>query len=318
MGSYPFSHYQTIALQQPMLALHINNIVRSGCPFPLQHSIFTQAIVMRSFTFCILALVCGLTLALIPASPEQQTRRAIQSLSNAIADARGQGRPLRFYVEYLIPLPPETKAEDIDPWPGGLAQMYPYASDILATILRGITESPSPTCSSQVVSEADCCGFFIQQSEASAKNDVAAMLFPGVDQLAKIDEIDKMVGNERPLILFNKQFQRPADFGFGSIVTKCQEIVFNRFSYGFAFQEFACRGEDTKLTYEYPNWQSCVICDEDIEKGQLEIALLDPQPDRPSYEELEKKINQVLPEPLWMRKMGEVESKGFKFQRGGK
>ena len=273
---------------------------------------------MHTLTFNIVAVVCGLASGLIPASPQQQTRRAIQSISNAIADARQQGRPLRFYVDYLIPLPPETKAEDIDPWPGGLAQMYPYASDILETILQGIVESPSPTCSSQVVSEPDCCGFFIQQSEASAKNDVAALMFPGVDQLEKIDEIDRMVGTQRPLILFNKQFQRPADFGFGNNSKRSQQVVFDRFSYGFAFQEFACRGEDTKLTFEYPNWQSCVTCDEDQEKGQQEIALLDPRPIRPSYEELEKKINQVLPEPLWMRKMGEVESKGFKFQRGGK
>jgi hypothetical protein len=31
---------------------------------------------------------------------------------------------------------------------------------------------------------------------------------------------------------------------------------------------------------------------------------------------LEDKINEVLPEPMWMRKMGQVQTKGFKFQRG--
>jgi hypothetical protein len=30
---------------------------------------------------------------------------------------------------------------------------------------------------------------------------------------------------------------------------------------------------------------------------------------------LEKKINEVIPEPLWMRKMGDVQEKGLKFQR---
>lgn len=274
---------------------------------------------MRSFTlFSVFSSLFGrLVVGLIPASPQQQTRRAIASLSKAIDSAKENGKPLRFYVDYLIPLPVETKAEDIDPWPGGLAQMYPYASEILESILQGITpDAATDGCSSQVLSEPDCCGFFIQQSEASAKNDVAAILFPGVDQLDNIDEIDKMVGDERVLVLFNKQFQRPADFGFGNR-DRCTTIVFDRFSYGFAFQEFACRGEDTKLTFEHPNWQSCVICDEDVDKGRREVALLDPQPNRPSYEELEKKINQVLPEPLWMRKMGEVETKGFKFQRGG-
>ena len=56
--------------------------------------------------------------ALIPSSPEQQTRRAIASLSKAIETTRENNGKLRFYVDYLIPLPPETKAEDIDPWPG--------------------------------------------------------------------------------------------------------------------------------------------------------------------------------------------------------
>ena len=192
--------------------------------------------------------------------------------------------------------------------------MYPYASDILETILTGITEEPAGPCSSQVISQPDCCGFFIQESKTSAKNDVAAILFPGVDQLGKIEEIDNMVGKERALILFNKQFQRPADFGFGN-GDRCKKVIFDQFSYGFAFQELACRGEDTKLTFEFPNWQSCVICDEDVDRGTLEIPLLEPQKDRPLYEDLEKKINEVLPEPLWMRKMGEADEKGFKFQR---
>jgi hypothetical protein len=84
------------------------------------------------------------------------------------------------------------------------------------------------------------------------------------------------------------------------------------------FKKMACRGEDLKLNFEYPHWKSCVVCDdEDVELGSREIAVLDPQRERPVYDVLEKKINEVLPEPSWMRKMGEAERKGFKFQRGG-
>jgi hypothetical protein len=269
---------------------------------------------MRYTSSLISVLWLGAASALIPATPQELNLRAIASLSNAIASARENNEKLRFYVDYLIPLPPETQAADIDPWPGGLAQMYPYAEEIMTTILQGITDEPAGPCSSQVISEPDCSGFFIQESKTSSKNDVAAILFPGVDQLENIDQIDKMVGDERTLILFNKQFQRPADFGFGN-GDRCKKIVFDRFSSGFAFQEFACRGEDTKLTFEFPNWQSCIICDEDQDVGQREIALLPPQPERPTYEELEKNINKVLPAPLWMRKMQEAKSKGFKFQR---
>ncbi|MGK3741538.1 MAG: hypothetical protein ACI8RD_001578 [Bacillariaceae sp.] len=251
--------------------------------------------------------------ALIPATPQEQTTRAISSIRDAIDGRRQDGKPLRIYVDYLIPLPTETKAEDIDPWPGGLAQMYPYAEEILSSILQGVVPDAKKSCSSQVLSAPDCCGFFVQESETSAKNDVAAILFPGVDQMKSIQDIDASVGEERTLILFNKQFQRPADFGFGKgDISK--KTIFDRFTHGFAFQEFACRGEDLKLTFEYPNWQSSIICEEEG-KPNKEIPLLPEQIDRPNYEQLEKKINEILPEPLWMRKMQEANAKGFKFQR---
>lgn len=252
--------------------------------------------------------------ALVPQSPVEQTRLAVRSLKKAI-EAQ-EGKPKRFFVDYLIPLPPATQAEDIDPWPGGLAQMYPYAETIITDILGGVVDEAGG-CSSQVISAPDCSGFFIQESQVSPKNDIGAILFPGVDQLDKIAEIDAMVGEERTLILFNRQFQRPVDFGFRG-KDRSQQLIFDKFQWGFAFQELACRGEDVKLTFEYPNWESCAICDEDLEKGTQQIALIGPTPERPAYEAIEKKINNVLPEPLWMRKMQEVNEKGFKFQRGNK
>ena len=271
---------------------------------------------IRTAEFLLLFVPCFFDLAgaLIPATPREQTSRAISSIKNAIEGCREEGKPLRLYVDYLVPLPPETQAEDIDPWPGGLAQMYPYAEKILSEILKGVVDDPVETCSSQVISAPDCCGFFVQESKTESKNDVAAILFPGVDQLKQIKDIDAMVGDQRTLIFFNKQFQRSVDFGFFNAGRS--DRIFDRYSQGFAFQEFACRGEDLKLTFEYPDWESCIICEE--EDGNKEIDVLPAQTDRPKYEDLEKKINEILPEPLWMRKMGEVETKGFKFQRGQK
>jgi len=269
------------------------------------------------------------TTSLIPQSPAQQTRRAIASLRDAITSIKATtpNKPARLYLDYLIPLPPATKAEDIDPWPGGLAQMYPYAEDIIAEILRGVVDDPVETkCSSQVLSAPDCCGLFIQESKVDAKGDVAAVLFPGPDQLDLIEEVDAMVGDSRTLILVNRQFQRPADFGLNPVrQTKSKAVVFEPFEWGFAFQEFACRGEDTKLTFEYAKgWQTCVVCDDTVtDDGSgkdvpttKEIDLLAPQRERPVYQALEDKINEVLPDPLWMRKMQEAKLKGFKFQRG--
>jgi hypothetical protein len=265
-----------------------------------------------SLSICLVLLAVVVT-GLIPATPREQTARAVTSIRDIIKHNRLQEKPLRFYIDYLIPLPPETKAEDIDPWPGGLAQMYPYAEDILTSILQDVVDDPAGPCSTQVISPPDCCGFFVQESKTSAKNDVAAILFPGVDQLINIEQIDSMVG-DRPLLLFNKQFQRPVDFGFLK-TEQSQKQIFDRFSQGFAFQEFVCRGEDTKLTYEFPHWTAVVVCEGQEASSSREIPLFVKQQNRPTYEVLEKQINKLLPQPLWMRKLEEAERKGFKFQR---
>ena len=76
----------------------------------------------------------------------------------------------------------------------------------------------------------------------------------------------------------------------------------------------SCRGEDVKLTFEESlGWQACVV-----DENGREVEITDSSWDtkvRPEYEALEKKINEVLPEPLWMRKIQEAQDKGLKFQR---
>jgi hypothetical protein len=204
----------------------------------------------------------------------------------------------------------------------GLAQMYPYAEQTLKEILAGIvndgeTSEDSKEASSQVISASDCCGLFIQESPVSPSLDVAALLFPGPDQLSNIQQIEEMV-KERTLILFNKQFTRSADFGFFD-KGKAEKLIFDRYQWGFAFQEIACRGEDVKLTFEQSvGWQACALIDSGDGTYNKEVDIMDGSWDkmiRPDYLELEKKINEVIPEPLWMRKMGDVQEKGFKFQR---
>lgn len=261
----------------------------------------------------ILLIFSGGARALIPATPGEQTRRAITSTRETISQIRSSNLPPRIYIDYLIPLPRETNDADIDPWPGGLAQMYPYAEDILRDILAGVVEESSrEKCSSQVISASDCCGFFVQESPVSPELDVAALLFPGPDQLSNIKEIEAMVGSQRTLIIFNRQFTRQEDFGFFK-KSEAKEII-DKYQWGFAFQEIACRGEDVKLTFEQSvGWQASVV-----DENGNEIEIKDSSWDmklRPEYTALEKKINEVLPEPLWMRKMGEAQEKGLKFQR---
>merc|ERR1712129_344600 len=124
-------------------------------------------------------------------------RRAIVSTRDTISKIRSTNMPPRIYVNYLIPLPPATTDADIDPWPGGLAQQYPYAEEILREMLLGVVEDSTPDkCSSQVISAPDCSGLFVQESPVSPELDVAAILFPGPDQLDKMNEIEKMVGDK--------------------------------------------------------------------------------------------------------------------------
>ena len=261
----------------------------------------------------LLLVLAGLCEALIPSTPGEQTRRAIISTRETISKIKEANKPPRIYVDYLIPLPPETSDADIDPWPGGLAQQYPYAEDILREILVGIVEDAvAEKCSSQVISESDCCGLFIQESPISPELDVAALLFPSPDQLKNMQEIEQMVGDKRTLLIFNRQFTRPADFGFFQ-KGEAQKFL-DKFDWGFAFQEIACRGEDVKLLFEQATgWKASVI-----DENAKEIDIMDESWDiyaRPDYLELEKKINELIPEPLWMRKMQEVSEKGLKFQR---
>ena len=198
--------------------------------------------------------------------------------------------------------------------------MYPYAEETLKEILAGIAYDGSEKAkeaSTQVISASDCCGLFIQESPVSPSLDVAALLLPGPDQLSNIEQIEDMV-KDRTLILFNRQFTRAADFGFFN-KGKADKLIFDRYQWGFAFQEIACRGEDVKLTFEQSvGWQACALVEDSAGNYNKEVDIMDSSWDkfmRPDYLELEKKINEVIPEPLWMRKMGDVQEKGLKFQR---
>lgn len=191
--------------------------------------------------------------------------------------------------------------------------MYPYAEDIMRDVLAGVVEESSrDKFSSQVISAPDCCGFFVQESPLSPELDAAALLFPGPDQLSNIKEIEDMVGDKRTLIVFNRQFTRPEDFGFFR-KGEAKELL-SKYEWGFAFQEIACRGEDVKLLFEQSvGWQATVV-----DENGKEIEIKDPAWDayaRPEYQLLENKINEIMPEPLWMRMMGEAKEKGLKFQR---
>ena len=104
---------------------------------------------------------------------------------------------------------------------------------------------------------------------------------------------------------------------FSTDMRYCLFLIHN--GYDFVLNDLyalgtSVRGEDVKLTSEQSvGWQSCVI-----DENGKEIEVTDSSWDvmeRPDYMELQDKINEIIPEPLWMRKMQEVSDKGLKFQR---
>lgn len=119
--------------------------------------------------------------------------------------------------------------------------MYPYAEDVVKEILSGVVYRGDAasviSCTSTVISAPDCCGFFVAESSISSEYDVAALLFPGVDQLSKIGEIEDMVGNKRTLLIFNRQYTRPEDFGFFG--RDEARRMMEGYRWGYAFQEIA-------------------------------------------------------------------------------
>ena len=54
------------------------------------------------------------------------------------------------------------------------------------------------------------------------------------------------VGDKRLLLLVNAQFRRVEDFGFWKRGV-AEERVFGRYTPGFSFEEFSCRGEVTRV-----------------------------------------------------------------------
>ena len=204
-----------------------------------------------------------------------------------------------------------VKPEDLDPWPGGLRQMYSVAEPLVQSILKTVV-GPGCNYKEQILSADDVCSLLLCEAE-DPKDDLACLLFPGCDQLDGIKSMDNMCG-DRTLVLMNPQFRRIQDFGFFQRGA-AKSVYFDRgYETTFSTEEFACRGEDMKLQYEFDEgWTAFALFDGE---GSEPTPLLPrPLPSRPEYPYLEQRINDIQPEPLWARKLAEANSEGPRFMR---
>jgi len=267
----------------------------------------------------------------LPTSAQAMVERATKSC----LAARDAGK-MRLTLNLVVPLLPTVRPEDIDPWPGGLNQQFPTVERLTQQILRGIayngaaaaaaaaaaagdgggggvsgssssssSSGAAKPCSTQVLSSEDACALLIQEGPAPAL-DCAAVVFPGVDQLQDLKRVDSMVTG-RLLLIVNPQFRRVEDFGFWR-KQEAEAAVFARFEQGFSFEEFSCRGEQVKLTYDFPTgWRSFAALDEAPmarTSGSPPLSLHDdPLPERPEYEFLTQRINKLIPDFAWKRGM---------------
>lgn len=205
--------------------------------------------------------------------------------------------------------------EDLDPWPGGLKQQYPIALELGRELLQGVTGASERVVTSQVLDAEDACGLILAQGKTPAQ-DAACVLFAGCDQLEDLQRVDQMASG-RLLCLLNPQFKRVEDFSLWQRGKAKSVWLEKGYATTYAFEEFACRGEDVKLVGEYGfGWRAFVVLDDKpttvgvpLHEGSL--------PARPDYKWIEAQINEQHPQPRWARMLNEVDEKGLRFMRGG-
>lgn len=255
------------------------------------------------FVSLALALVGGSALS-VPNSAEAMIRRA----AAAVTHARDAGNN-RQIVRIVVPQLETVRPEDLDPWPGGLAQQYPYAMDLSRELLGGVVGTDA-SLRDQVLDAQDACGLLTAEA-AKPDDDCALVLFCGCDQMDQLDNVEAMAQG-RLVVLVNPQFRRIQDFGLMQR-TRAQPLL-DRYTVSYAFEEFACRGEDVKLVYEAgAGWKAHVLLDDtDILGEPLNQT---PLEERPTYEWIEKAINEKFPTPRWARKLDDFDAQGPAFLR---
>jgi len=257
----------------------------------------------------------------VPSSPDEMVRCAAAAVSRAAEDD-----VLRQVVKLVVPDDERTykvfgaveikgtsAPEDLDPWPGGLKQQFPIALELGRQLLQRVTGAAAAQVSDQVLDAEDACGLILAQGE-KAEDDVACVLFAGCDQIDQLARVDAMADG-RLLCLLNPQFRRVEDFSLWQR-GKARTAFFDRgFETTYAFEEFACRGEDVKMIFEYGlGWRAYVLLDDSSVEGvPLHEGCL---PERPDYAWLERQINERHPEPRWSRLLGVADEKGLRFMRG--
>lgn len=248
----------------------------------------------------------------------QTSAELLERASAAVSRAKAAG-VLRQVINMVIPRDTRTYTvlgteiqgtdapTDLDPWPGGLAQMYGVALPIGRRILKNLTGSAESAMKAQELSEDGGCGWILAEG-SSAIDDAGFFIFPSADEIDQLAKVDAMVGDKRVLVILNPQFKSTDDFVFWKR-GKAKETYFDKgYEVTFTFEETILRDESVKIIGEFGlGWRAFLFVTEGDPKGE---ALTDGYlPQKPEYMDLLAEIKKRYPERPWERQLKEAAAK---------
>ena len=132
----------------------------------------------RSVLLLPLFSVCAAIRLNVPRTPTEMVDMAAAAARTARADGKNRlvldivipqldsEQVYGFFTEGSVPTGFIVKPEDLDPWPGGLKQQYPFAIDLARQALKKIVGPDCGSVQDQVVDPEDACGLLIAQAES--------------------------------------------------------------------------------------------------------------------------------------------------------
>lgn len=233
----------------------------------------------------------------VPGSIEEMVERAADAVNRAASV--GVKRQL---VRLMLPddrtlrvldaveISDDHYSEELDTWTDSLTEQFPVALELGREMLRKVTGAPEDIISDHILDAEDACGLVLAQGETPAE-DTACMIFAGCNQIDQLARVDELAGHERLVCLLNPQFTQLDEFNWWE-QAKARAIYFDRgYEVVYAFEQFACRGEDVQLVCEFGlGWRAFVSVDgQSPESIPLHDGYLR---ERPTYLWLEDKLNE--------------------------
>ncbi|GMH55924.1 hypothetical protein TrRE_jg3536 [Triparma retinervis] len=237
----------------------------------------------------------------------------IANAATSIATARSSGL-FRQTVALIVPELSTVGPADLDPWPGGTRQMSREAQPLIESMLKLVTGCDSVR-STMIDSESGAMQF-VGEGETAAE-DVCCFAFADIESFDTVRMLDEACGEDRLMVLINPQFNTAADFSlFARGKAKSYlggGFLTDKFPYSFCLQEQAVRSEDCKIVYNAGvGWGAFALTDSTyegmnmVDAGDAMALHEEAEARKPTYQWIEERLNEKLPDPIFIRKIKEA------------